>query len=67
MKTKITLILLGLGLLSGSALAGSDSDVALPTASEVNLTAPNQEGSWSFGAQANYFEPSSNFNYYAIK
>ena len=47
----------------GAALAAHGDDMALPTASGVNLMAPHQEGSWSFGVEANYFKPNYDFNY----
>ncbi len=62
MIKKVTLCLIAI-LGSASALAAGGNDMALPTASGVNLMAPHQEGSWSFGAQANYFQPSNDFNY----
>ena len=46
----------------GSALAAHGDDMMLPAASGVNLMAPHQEGSWSFGVQANYFEPNNALN-----
>lgn len=62
MFKKLTVCLLAV-LGSASALAAHGDDMALPTASGVNLMAPHQEGSWSFGVQANYFEPNYDFNY----
>jgi hypothetical protein len=62
MLKKVTFCLMAV-LGSVSALAGHADDMALPTASGVNLMAPHQEGSWSFGVQANYFEPNYDFNY----
>ncbi len=62
MLKKITFGLIAV-LGTASALAGHANDMTLPTASGVNLMAPHQEGSWSFGLQANYFEPNSDFNY----
>lgn len=50
-------------ILGSTALAGHAEDMALPAESGVNLIAPHQEGSWSFGAQANYFEPNNDLNY----
>ncbi|MBY0378238.1 MAG: hypothetical protein K2Q33_06735 [Gammaproteobacteria bacterium] len=62
MLKKVTFGLIAL-LGSASALAGHADDMALPAASGVNLMAPHQEGSWSFGLQANYFEPNNDLNY----
>ena len=62
MMKKITVVLMAV-LGSAAALAGHADDMALPAASGVNLMAPHQEGSWSFGVQANYFEPNNDFNY----
>lgn len=60
MLKKVTFGLIAV-LGSVSALAGHGNDMPMP--SGVNLMAPHQEGSWSFGAQANYFEPNNDFNY----
>ena len=46
-----------------SALAGQTDD-SMPMVSGVALIAPHQEGSWSFGLQANYLEPDTNYNYF---
>ena len=62
MIKKITIALIAI-LGSASALAGNVDNTPLPTNSGVNLMAPHQEGSWSFGLQANYFQPNNDFNY----
>lgn len=62
MIKKLTFVLFAI-LGSTSAFAGHGDDMPLPTASGVNLMAPHQEGSWSFGLQANYFEPNNDLNY----
>lgn len=62
MLKKVTLCLMAV-LGSATALAGGPANVPLPIASGVDLMAPHQEGSWSFGLQANYFEPNNDFNY----
>ncbi len=62
MTKKITLALIT--LLSGfNVFAGHANEMELPTASGVNLIAPHQDGYWTFGAQANYFQPNNDFNY----
>lgn len=62
MIKKITITLLAV-LGCASAFAAHADEAALPTTSNVNLVAPQQEGSWSFGVQANYFQPNTDFNY----
>ena len=62
MLKKVTFCLMAV-LGSASALAAHGDDMMLPAASGVNLMAPHQEGSWSFGVQANYFEPNNDLNY----
>lgn len=57
MKTKISLVLLGLGLVSASAAyAGT---IAEPISNDINVTAPDQAGSWSFGATAVFMQPTN--------
>ena len=65
MIKKITIALIAT-LGSASALAGNIDNTPLPTNSGLNLIAPHQEGSWSFGLQANYFEPNNDFNYAVV-
>lgn len=62
MLKKLTVCLIAV-LSSVSALAAHADETALPTASGLNLTVPQQQGSWTFGAEANYFEPNNDFNY----
>jgi len=57
MKTKISLVLLGLGLVCASAAyAGT---IAEPISNDINVTAPDQAGSWSFGATAVLLQPTN--------
>lgn len=57
MKTKISLVLLGLGLVSASAAyAGA---MVEPISNDINVTAPDQAGSWSFGATAVFMQPTN--------
>jgi Legionella pneumophila major outer membrane protein precursor len=64
MKTKISLILLGLGLASASAYAGAVDTTPMPVSNDINVTAPDQSGMWSFGATAVLLQPvSNNFTY----
>jgi len=63
MKTKISLILLSLGLVSASAYAGAVAE-PMPVSNDINVTAPDQSGMWSFGATAVFMQPSNkSFNY----
>ena len=63
MKTKISLILLGLGLVNASAYAGAVAE-PMPVSNDINVTAPDQSGMWSFGATAVLMQPSNTaFNY----
>jgi hypothetical protein len=63
MKTKISLVLLGLGLVCGSAYAGAVAE-PMPVSNDINVTAPDQSGMWSFGATAVFMQPSNKaFNY----
>ncbi len=62
MKTRISLVLLGLGLVSGSAYAGA-VDMPMPVSNDINVTAPDQSGMWSFGATAVYMQPTGDFTY----
>ncbi len=63
MKTKISLVLLGLGLVAGSAYAGAVAE-PLPVSNELNLTAPDQSGMWSFGVTAVLMQPTNkSFDY----
>lgn len=56
MTKRITLALAALGL-SATAYAGSPADqMPLPVSNDINLTAPYQEGMWSFGVEALYWE-----------
>ncbi|MBY0378237.1 MAG: hypothetical protein K2Q33_06730, partial [Gammaproteobacteria bacterium] len=63
MKTKISLMLLGLGLVCGSAYAGTVAE-PMPVSNDINVTAPDQSGMWSFGATAVLMQPTNKeFNY----
>ncbi len=63
MKTKISLVLLGLGLVSASAYAGAVAE-PMPVSNDINVTAPDQSGMWSFGATAVLMQPTNEaFNY----
>jgi hypothetical protein len=64
MKTKISLVLLGLGLVSGSAFAAHADEMPMPVSNDINVTAPDQSGMWSFGATAVLMQPTNKaFNY----
>lgn len=63
MKTKVSLVLLGLGLACGSAYAGAVAE-PMPVSNDINVTAPDQSGMWSFGAMAVLMQPTNKeFNY----
>ena len=65
MKTKISLILLGLGLASASAYAGAVDTTPMPVSNDINVTVPDQSGMWSFGVNAVLLQPVSNdFTYF---
>lgn len=57
MKTKIALIFLGLGLSLGSTYAAHGDATPLPLSNDLNVTAPNQSGVWSFGLMAVLLQP----------
>ncbi len=59
MKTNISLILLGLGLVSASAYAGTVADMPMPVSNDINVTAPDQSGMWSFGGTAVFMQASN--------
>lgn len=67
MTKQITLALAALGL-SATALAGHPANamMPLPVSNDINLTAPYQEGMWSFGVEALYWEAANNDLNYAI-
>jgi hypothetical protein len=60
MKTKISLMLLAMGLASASAYAGTIDTAPMPVSNDINVTAPDQSGMWSFGATAVLLQPVSN-------
>ncbi len=65
MKTKISLILLGLGLASAAAYAGTVDTTPMPVSNDINVTAPDQSGMWSFGATAVLMQPTNKAFTYA--
>jgi hypothetical protein len=65
MKTKISLILLGLGLASAAAYAGTIDTTPMPVSNDINVTAPYQTGMWSFGATAVLMQPTNKAFTYA--
>ena len=63
MKTQISLLLLGLGLVSSAAYAGMVAE-PMPVSNDINVTAPDQSGMWSFGGTAVLMQPNNrSFNY----
>ena len=67
MKKQVTLGLIALGLASGSALAGNPArDIPMPTATPVLVTVPEQDGSWSLGMEALYWQPTNSDFQYAL-
>ncbi len=61
MLKKLTFCLMA--VLGGASAFAGHMNEAMPAASGVNLIAPHQDGYWTFGAQANYFQPNNDFNY----
>lgn len=57
MKTKMSLILLG--LVCNLAYAAHSDETPMPVSNDINVTAPAQSGSWSFGAMAVLMEPTN--------
>ncbi len=57
MKTKISLILLAMGLASASAYAGTIETAPMPVSNDINVTAPDQSDMWSFGVTALLMQP----------
>ncbi len=51
-------------VLAGTSALAAQTDSSMPMVSGVVLMAPHQEGSWSFGLQANYLEPDTNYKYF---
>lgn len=49
-----------------AAALAAQTNNSMPISSGVNLVAPHQEGSWSFGLQGNYFEPNTDYNFFHI-
>ncbi len=66
MKTKISLVLFALGLVSASAYAGTIETAPMPVSNDVNVVAPEQSGMWSFGVMAVLMQPTNkDFTYAA--
>ncbi len=64
LKTKISLFLLGLGLTCGSIYAAHGDETPLPVSNDINVTAPEQSGIWSFGVTAVLMQPANTgYNY----
>lgn len=64
MKTQVTLVLLALGLACGSAYAAAAAEMPMPVSNDINVTAPDQSGTWIFGATAVLMQPTNKaFNY----
>ena len=61
MKKIIITVMAFLG--SANIFAAHGDETILPSTTDVNLIAPYQSGSWSFGVQANYFQSNNDFNY----
>jgi len=63
MTKRITLALAIIGL-SATAFAGSPGDnMVAPAPTGINLVAPDSVGTWSFGIEALYMDPGSQFQY----
>lgn len=63
MKTQMALILLG--LVCGSAYAAYGEEAPMSISNDINVTAPDQAGTWSFGATAVLMQPTNNEFIYA--
>lgn len=64
MKTKISLPLLAISLASASAYAGAIDTNPMPVSNDINVTAPDQSGKWSFGGTVVLMQPiGGGFNY----
>lgn len=63
MLRKITVCLMAILGSSCVWAASANNEMALPTTADINVIAPYQSGSWSFGAEVNYFKPNNDFNY----
>jgi hypothetical protein len=59
MKIKIALILLGVNLAYCSAYAAHLDETPMPVSNDVNVTAPDQSGMWSFGTTAVLMQPTN--------
>ncbi len=53
-------------VLSSAAALAAQTNNSMPIASDMNLIAPHQEGSWSFGLQASHLEPDTDYNYFHL-
>ncbi len=53
-------------VLSSAAALAAQTNNSMPMASDMNLIAPHQEGSWSFGLQASHLEPDTDYNYFHL-
>ncbi len=51
-------------VLAGTSALAAQTDSSMPMVSGVVLMVPHQEGSWSFGLQANYLEPDTDYKYF---
>lgn len=67
MKTQMTSIFLGLSLVAASAYAAHAEETPLPLSNAVNVTAPDQAGTWSFGVTAVLLQPTNQPFIYAYQ
>ena len=65
MKKQFTLVLVGLGLVSGAALAAHADETPMPVSNDINMTAPDQAGMWSFGGTVVLLQPTNKAFHYA--
>ena len=65
MKKQISLVLLGLGLSSGAAFAAHMDETPMPVSNDINVTAPDQSGMWSFGGTVVLQQPTNKAFHYA--
>lgn len=67
MKTKISMMLLALGLSGSAVYAAHMEETPMPMSNDVNVTAPEQSGIWSFGLMAVLMQPTNAFTYADIE
>ncbi|MBY0377389.1 MAG: hypothetical protein K2Q33_02340 [Gammaproteobacteria bacterium] len=62
MKKLMLPLFLGLIFSSYSVYAENTDNTTIPLSNDINVTAPTQQGSWSFGATGGLMQPMNNAN-----